>query len=221
MKLFTLLIVLVLFSNSLFAQQGADTLHYRKVYYFGGTGLAFPLGKTNKVLSPKLFTGSMGLDISLKNPKYYLMPTLYLMSFDYDQLVDDSKYNRMIENGRSSFYMLSLAGGIRKQYNRLNTYGYAGPVVGLITEPRAHDDAAAGISVIENKYSFSPGVKIGFGSDYKFNGFFLGFEAGYLYNFNKLQGNPVSILTLMVGLKSDITRLSDKVVDVITRSSTE
>jgi len=221
MRIFTSIMLLLFPSSLLHAQNGADTIHYQKVYYFGGTGLSFPLGKTKEVLAPKLFTGSLGLDISLKNPKYYLIPTLYLMSFDYDQLLTDAKYNRMIENGRSSFYMLSLAGGTRRQFKRLNTYGYAGPVFGLMTEPRANDNAITGVSTIENKFSFTPGVKLGMGSDYKFNGFFLGVEVGYLYNFKKLQGNPVSILTLMVGLKSDITRLSDKVVEVITKNSSD
>src|SRR5690606_17298070 len=116
MKRIVLTCCCLLVSISALAQTGADTLHYRKVYYFGGTGLSFPLGKTKNVLNTKLFTGSMGLDISLNNPKYYLMPTLYLMSFGYDQIQDDSEYNRVLKNARSSMYIFSLAGGMRKQW---------------------------------------------------------------------------------------------------------
>src|SRR5690606_18145209 len=95
------------FPLMLSAQSGADTIHYKKVYYFAGTGLGIPLGSTKGVLSPKLFAGSMGVDFTLKNPKYYVYPALYLLSFDYDQQYADERYNTIIENGHANFYMLS------------------------------------------------------------------------------------------------------------------
>lgn len=200
---------------TVFSQTGADTIHYQKVYYFGGTGLSFPIGKTRDVLYPKLFTGSMGLDISLNNPKYYLQPTLYLMSFGYNQLQNDEEYNRILKNARSTMFVLSLSGGIRKQWQRLNTFAYIGPAGALNMEPRAQDNSSEGIVDLEYKYSISPAFKIGVGSDYKFKGFFLGMEIGYLHNFRNMQERPVNVLNIMVGLKSDITKLKDKVVDVI------
>src|SRR5690606_12605702 len=121
---------------AVFSQTGVDTIHYRKIYYFGGTGLAFPIGKTKDVLSPKLFTSSMGLDISLKNPSYYLQPTLYLFSFGYEQLENDQRYNSVLKNARANMYVLSLAGGYRRQWRRLNTYAYLGPSGVLNVEPR-------------------------------------------------------------------------------------
>ena len=213
--LFTFLFMLIISAT---AQTGADTIHYKKVYYFGGTGLSFPLGKTNKVLSPKLFTGSLGLDISLKNPKYYLQPTLYTMSFGYDQQFEDSQYNRVLKNARATMYALSLAGGMRRQMQRLNSYAYFGPAGILNVEPRAQDMANEKVVELDYKYSISPGLKVGIGSDYKFKGFFLGMEVGYLRNFRKMQDMPVHVLSIMVGLKSDITKISDKVVDVISGS---
>jgi len=195
------------------AQTGVDTIHYRKVYYFAGTGLAFPLGKTKEVLSPKVFAGSMGLDISLKNPKYYVMPTLYMLSFNYDQKIPDPEYNRMIENGQSSLYMLSLAGGMRRQWKRLNTYAYVGPTVGLSTEPRSN--VLPEVVKVSYKRNIAFGTKMGVGADYMFKGFFLGAELGYMYNINKIQNRPFQAITFMVGLKSDITKLSDKVVNII------
>ena len=214
----------ILFIISLFsaipwcsAQRGADTLHYRKVYYFAGTGLALPLGKTKEVLSPKLFAGSMGLDISLKNPKYYVYPALYTFNFAYDQQIDDIKYNHTIENGNASIYMLSLAGGARKQMKRLNTYMYAGPSFGLINEPRAQQ--VSSIVKIDYKKTFAIGGKLGVGADYKFKSFFLGGEVGYMGHFTKIQDRPFHALTILFGLKSDITRLSDKVVEIISSSS--
>lgn len=213
MKKIVLLVLLTCFYAKVHAQSGADTIHYKKIYYFAGTGIGIPLGKTKNVLSPKLFAGSMGLDITLKNPKYYLYPALYLMAFSYDQQIDDPDYNRMIEGGRANFYMLSLAGGTRRQYDRLNTYAYLGPTIGLVNEPRANDFGDH--TEIGSKFSMAFGTKLGLGADYKFKGFFLGAELGYLYNVNKIQGNPIHVLTCMVGLKSDITSLGTRVVNMI------
>src|SRR5690606_35666987 len=127
------------FPLMLSAQSGADTIHYKKVYYFAGTGLGIPLGKTKEVLSPKVFAGSMGVDFTLRNPKYYVYPALYMLSFKYKQQYSDPDYNKIIEDGGASIYMLSLAAGRRKQYNRLNAYIYAGPTIGLVSEPRAEE----------------------------------------------------------------------------------
>lgn len=195
------------------AQQGVDTIHYRKVYYFAGTGLALPLGKTKDVFAPKLFAGSMGLDVSLKNPKYYLSPTLYMFNFDYNQLKDDPEYNYPIESGNASVYMLSLSAGARKQINRLNTYVYLGPSLGLVNEPRAK--LSNNVIKIYDKKFFAVGAKIGVGADYKFKSFFLGSEIGYMQHFTQIQGKSFQALTILVGLKSDITRLSEKVVDIV------
>lgn len=207
------LICLIHAAQQSFAQQGADTIHYRKVYYFAGTGLALPIGKTKEVLSPKLFSGSMGLDISLKNPKYYVYPALYTFNFAYDQKIEDNKYNHTIENGNSSIYMLSLAGGTRRQMKRLNTYVYAGPSFGLVNEPRAQEVEST--VKIDYRKSFAVGAKMGVGADYKFKSFFLGGEIGYMGHFTRIQGRPFQALTILFGLKSDITRLSDKVVEII------
>lgn len=208
-----LILLLISLSVRLMAQTGADTIHYKKVYYFAGTGLGIPLGKTKEVLSPKLFVGSMGLDITLKNPKYYLYPALYMLSFKYDQKNVDPDFNTIIENGLSSFYMLSLAAGSRRQFERLNTYVYLGPTIGLASEPRSN--LVGDVVKVEYLRSIAFGTKLGVGADYKFKGFFLGTEIGYMYNVNKVEGQPFHVLTFMVGLKSDITRLSDKVVNIL------
>ncbi|MFD2556157.1 MULTISPECIES: hypothetical protein [Sphingobacterium] len=208
-----LVLVMVFLYSMVFAQSGADTIHYKKVYYFAGTGLGIPLGKTRDVLSPKLFVGSMGLDITLNNPKYYLYPALYLLAFKYDQKAQDPEFNTIIKNGLSNFYMLSLAAGTRRQFERLNTYVYLGPTIGLVHEPRSN--LVGDVVNIEYLKSIAFGTKLGVGADYRFSGFFIGTEVGYMYNVNRVQKQPFHALTLMVGLKSDITRLSDKVVDIL------
>ena len=198
---------------SSFAQTGADTLHYNKIYYFAGTGLAIPMGKTKEVMSSELFSGSMGLDIALKNKTYYLYPALYMFSFKYNQLLDDPKYNYRVENGQSSFYMFSMSVGARKQMDRLNTYLYLGPTVGLANEPRAN--LKNEVVKMEVERSIAYGTKLGVGADYKFKGFFLGGEVGYMYNITKIEDRPFHALSILFGLKSDITNLSTKVVDLI------
>ncbi|MDR0262691.1 MAG: hypothetical protein LBJ04_05640 [Sphingobacterium sp.] len=215
MKQFLLtLILLFTFWACAIAQGGADTIHYRKVYYWGTTGMGFPIGKTKEILSPK-FSGSIGLDISLKNPMFFVSPTLYTLSFKYKQRVADPNYAYRIEDANTSFYTFAFSGGIRKQMRRLNVYGFAGPGVGLTSEPRANVMADQKLIKMENKNHLNFSSKIGAGADYKFNGFFLGIELGYLHNFRKIQDTPVNIFTVMVGLKSDITQIGDKVIDVI------
>ncbi|MFD2968863.1 hypothetical protein [Sphingobacterium bambusae] len=196
-----------------FAQEERDTIHYHKIYYLGGTGLSFPVGKTNEAFTTKLFSGSMGLDISLKDPRYFLTPTLYLLTYGYNQQLPDPDYNHMVENGRANFYMLSMAAGRRRQFKRLNTFVYLGPAVGLVSEPRG--ELVGQVLKMDSKYSISLAGKMGVGADYKFPGFFLGAELGYLQHFRRIEGNSVQFLTLMVGLKSDITSLSTKVSHAI------
>ncbi|QQT26348.1 hypothetical protein I6J02_00390 [Sphingobacterium spiritivorum] len=208
------LLLLFCVQGAVRAQSGVDTLHYRKVYYFGGTGLAFPMGKTKDVLTPK-FSGSMGLDISLKDSRFYVMPVLYTLSFGYKQQLLDNTSPYRINNGDATFYNLSLSGGMRKQYKRLNTYGYIGPGFGIFLEPRAIVNDATSVVEIEKKSKFNFSSKLGVGADYKFKGFFVGLEVGYVHSFTKIQNTPINAMTVMIGLKSDITRLGDKVVSVL------
>ncbi len=205
--------MVILFFMHSHAQTGVDTIHFKKVYYFAGTGLGIPLGKTKEVLSPKVFAGSMGVDFTLNNPKYYVYPALYMLSFKYKQQYSDPDFNKIIEDGAASIYMLSLAAGRRKQYNKLNAYIYAGPTVGLVSEPRAQ--VVGDIVEIHHLKSLAFGTKVGVGADYKFTGFFVCTELGYMYNFNKIEGRPFQALTLLVGLKSDITKIKNKVFDIL------
>ncbi|WP_270087560.1 hypothetical protein [Sphingobacterium sp. SYP-B4668] len=209
-----LILLSVFICIGVFGQSSSDTIHYRKIYYFGGTGMAFPMGKTKDILSPK-FSGSMGLDISLKDSRFYLLPVLYTLSFGYKQEIEDELTQYRISNGDATFYNLSLSAGMRKQYRQLNTYAYLGPGFGLFLEPRALVRPETSIVEIEKKSKFNISSKLGVGADYKFKGFFLGLELGYVRSFTKIQNTPIHALTVMVGLKSDITRLGDKVVSVL------
>ncbi|OOG17021.1 hypothetical protein BWD42_16215 [Sphingobacterium sp. CZ-UAM] len=213
-RLFLVFILLPFFSIASYAQGGVDTIHYRKVYYWGTTGMGFPIGKTKDILSPK-FSGSIGLDISLKNSMFFVSPTLYTLSFKYKQRLPDPDFAYRIEDANTNFYTLAFSGGVRKQMRRLNVYGFIGPGIGLTSEPRANVMADQKLVKMESINRFNLSSKLGAGADYKFNGFFLGLELGYLHNFSKIQDTPVNIFTIMVGLKSDITQIGDKVIDVI------
>ncbi|MFU1858703.1 outer membrane beta-barrel protein [Sphingobacterium sp. NGMCC 1.201703] len=213
-RLFLVSILLPFFSIASYAQGGVDTIHYRKVYYWGTTGMGFPIGKTKDILSPK-FSGSIGLDISLKNSMFFVSPTLYTLSFKYKQRLPDPDFAYRIEDANTNFYTLAFSGGVRKQMRRLNVYGFIGPGIGLTSEPRANVMADQKLVKMESINRFNLSSKLGAGADYKFNGFFLGLELGYLHNFSKIQDTPVNIFTIMVGLKSDITQIGDKVIDVI------
>ena len=207
-------ILLSLLCANAYAQGGVDTIHYRKVYYWGTTGMGFPIGKTKDILSPK-FSGSIGLDISLKNSMFFVSPTLYTLSFKYKQRLPDPDYAYRIEDANTNFYTFAFSGGVRKQMRRLNVYGFLGPGIGLTSEPRANVMADQKLVKMENINRFNLSSKLGAGADYKFNGFFLGLELGYLHNFRKIQETPVNIFTVMIGLKSDITQIGDRVIDVI------
>jgi len=176
--------------------------------------MGFPIGKTKDILSPK-FSGSIGLDISLKNSMFFVSPTLYTLSFKYKQRLPDPDFAYRIEDANTNFYTFAFSGGVRKQMRRLNVYGFLGPGIGLTSEPRANVIADQKLVKMENINRFNLSSKLGAGADYKFNGFFLGLELGYLHNFRKIQDTPVNIFTVMIGLKSDITQIGDRVIDVI------
>ncbi|MFC7523353.1 hypothetical protein ACFQRK_05330 [Parapedobacter sp. GCM10030251] len=204
----------LLFAGTVRAQSGADTIHHRKVYVVSGLGWGFALGETSEVLQPK-FSNSLGLDISLANRHYFVYPSVDFLSYRYNQQVHDPDYPHDLERGRSNFYILNLAGGIRKQIEKLNLYAYAGPGAGVVVEPRALVSEERQRVVIENTTHLTPTLRAGIGADYKIGGFFLLVEAGWLHNFRKIQDRQVNLLTVYGGLKTDVTTLKNNVARVM------
>jgi len=192
----------------------ADSLHQSKVYVVNGKVWPVPTGRAAEVFSPKL-SSSLGLDISLRNRHYFVNPSLDFMSFGYNQQVHDPAYDHDIADGRSSFYILNLTGGVRRQFRQLNTYIFAGPSVGYILEPRADVIPSENLVSIENIWHLARGIRGGAGADYKLGSFFLFAEVGWLYNFLRIEGRPVNMVILQGGLKTDITRITKKVVEVL------
>lgn len=196
------------------AQSKTDSLHYRKVYVTSGMGWGFALGETSDVLQAK-FSNSLGLDISLANPHYFVYPSIDFLTFRYNQQVHDPGYPYDLDRGRSNFYILNLAGGIRKQVDKLNAYAFAGPGIGVVVEPRAAVSSDANKVTIENSAYLTPTLRGGVGADYQIGGFFLFVEMGWLHNFRQMQQRPVNVLSLYGGLKTDVTKLKDNVARVI------
>lgn len=196
------------------AQTRTDTIHHKKVYVVNGMGWGFTAGKTKEVLTAK-YSGNLGLDISLKDRKYFLYPSLDFLVFDYNQQEHDPGYPYDLQEGRSNFYMLNLAAGMRRQFSRLNTYAYAGPGAGVVVEPRSvvlQDESKVRI---DNIFHLTPSMRAGIGADYKLGNFFLFLELGWLHNFRKIQDRPVHVISMFGGLKTDVTRIADNVVKVI------
>lgn len=195
-------------------QTGTDTLHHRKVYVISGMGWGFSVGETADVLSAK-FSNNLGLDISLPNRHYFLYPSVDFLTFEYNQREHDPAYTHTLERGRSNFYILNLAAGIRKQFGNANTYAFVGPGIGIVSEPRAEVQSGQTSVKINNVAYMTPTLRSGVGVDYKVGGFFLFLETGWLHTFRPMQDRQVNVISLFGGLKTDVTALKDNVARVI------
>ncbi|GGC29889.1 hypothetical protein GCM10011386_22410 [Parapedobacter defluvii] len=208
------LLLLLLLTRTVCAQSGTDTIHHQKVYVVSGLGWGFAVGETSEVLQAK-FSNSIGLDISLANRHYFLYPSVDFLSYRYNQQVHDPDYPYDLEKGRSNFYILNLAGGVRKQIEKLNIYAYAGPGAGVVVEPRARVSEGQKRVIVENTTHLTPTLRAGVGADYKIGNFFLFLEAGWLHNFRNIQERQVNLLSMYGGLKTDVTALKNKVASVM------
>lgn len=210
------LIILIIHSGYFLAsgQDQLKKLQMTDIAYLSGIGWGIPIGKTNEVLSPK-YSGSLGLVATLKNKKYFLYPTLDFLSFKYDQKLEDKRYTHLIEKGKSNFYTLNLSGGIKTTFENWNFYAFAGPGLVLVSEQRALAISNETVRLKE-AYTLSPALKIGGGVDYRIGNVALFVELSALHNFRKIQERPTNNILLFGGVKTNITKLADKVVEVIT-----
>lgn len=209
-----LLFLSIWFIGNAMAQSEMDSIHHRKVFVTSGMGWGFALGETSDLLQAK-FSNSLGLDISLADRRYFVYPSIDFLTFRYNQQVHDPDYPYDLDRGRSNFYILNLAGGIRKQLDKLNIYAFGGPGIGVVVEPRAAVSAAASKVTIETSVHITPTLRGGVGADYKIGGFFLFVEMGWLHNFRHIQQRPVNVLSTYGGLKTDVTKLKDNVARVM------
>lgn len=211
----TLVIIFMISTLQAVAQTNAEPLRkHDKIHVVSGMGWGFSAGSIGEVLRPK-FSSNLGLDISLKKEPYFLYPSIDFLTFGYNQQEPDPGYPFSLEKSRGNFYVLNLAGGIKKSIGKVNTYGYAGPGIALVSEPRSNVMLSEQRVRIENKRHLSPALRGGVGADYKLGGFYLFVEAGWLHSFRKIQERPVHIISMYGGLKTDVTRIADNVIKVI------
>lgn len=210
--LFFALLTLIVAPHAAFGQE--DTLSQRKIFVVSGMGWGFTGGQTAEVLSPK-FSSNLGLDVALRNPRYFLYPSMDFLVFGYDQQVADPDHAYSLERGRSNFYNLNLAAGIRQQLRPVSAYAFAGPGIGVVSEPRAHVPEGQSVVKIENTYHLTPSVRAGLGADIKLGSFYLFLEGAWLHNFSSMQDRPVHVFSIYGGLKTDVTRLAGHVTRAI------
>jgi len=191
-----------------------DTTDARRIYVISGLGWGFTPGQTGDVLRPK-FSNSLGLDISLADPKFFAYPLIDFLTFGYNQRVHDSDYTYDLENGRGNLYVLNLSVGYRRTVGQGHVYAFAGPGAAVIVEPRADVHEADKAVRIRNSTHITPTARGGLGVDYKIGGFYLFLESGWLHTFRQVQEHPVHAITLYGGLKTDVTRLKDNVARLI------
>jgi len=208
MRISLAVIVLFLCFSFVKAQSVADSVK-KKVFVSTGLGFGFPLGGVTKTLSPRV-SNIVGLNIPMKNDRYFLYPLIDFMTYGYNQNEKDGEYDYKLNNGSSFVYGFSMMPGLNQFLGSLRLYTFAGPFVQLIYEPRIATDTESGIATIKDKVYFTGGIRGGVGAHYQLGDFYLFVESGLLRNFTKIEGEPVYVLTAHGGLKTDITKLTDK-----------
>lgn len=192
-----------------------DTLSRRKIHIISGVGWGFPMGSdTKQVFTPK-FSNILGITISTDKKYLFWYPSISFLSFKYNQFIEDADYEYKIIKSRSNYYNINFAAGLKKQFSKFSLYGYLGPGIGFMAEPRAEVVPEENIVRIKNKLRVSPTWRTGIGVDYQANGFFLFFEMGWSHNFVKIQGRTLNMMVLFVGLKTDVSRIAEKVIKII------
>jgi hypothetical protein len=214
--LIQLTVTLMLFSLPFkgWAQKKLAAFNIEEIHVVNGMGWGFPTGQTREVLSPKYST-SLGLDITMKDKNLFLYPALDFLAFKYKQLKSDIQSDFLIENATNFFYQLNLMAGAKKKLGNFKLYTYGGPVMGFVTEPKARLLNTGSIK-LKNQYDFTGGLRLGGGSEYKLGTVYLFFELSYLHNLSTMQGKNIHVLTGYGGLKTNITRVADKVIEIIT-----
>jgi len=209
--------IILLFSFSLFfdnlnAQTPVDSVKH-KVFAATGLGFGFPIGGVKKVLSPRV-SNILGFNIPLTDSRYFLYPLIDFMTYGYDQNIKDEGYDYKINNGSANIYGLSVMPGLNQFLGSLRLYVFAGPFAQLVYEPRVNTISQTLVAEIEDKVYFTGGLRGGIGAHYQLGDFYLFVESGLLRNFTKIEGEPVWIQTAHGGLKTDITKLTDKLGNI-------
>ncbi|WP_374164452.1 hypothetical protein [Arcticibacter sp. MXS-1] len=187
--------------------KGQDILEKGRIYSIKGIGMAFPIGSVSKVLRPR-FSTEIGLQILMKNPRYFLYPTIDYVNFNYDQLYDDPKYNYRMKNASAKLYIGTLSGGLITQVKSFRIFSSAGIGGGIINEPRGWVDAEAGEINFQNRSSFTGTLRLNTGVDYGKRTFKLFAELSYLLQTRQIQGSNMHTLAVNIGTRTNLYRLA-------------
>lgn len=207
----TSFILILLFTISFTnAQQLPEPATQKKIFVASGLGFGFPVGDISQTLSAKV-SNILGLNIPLKNNRYFLYPVVDFLRFGYNESIRDPEFGYQISKGTSNVYGLSVMPGINQFLGSLRLYAYAGPSAQLIYEPRISVDANDQRAIVEKINSITIGLRGGMGAHYQMGDFYLFIESAYVRNFQEMQGNHLSVITLHGGLKTDVTKLVEKI----------
>lgn len=208
MRIIFITILFFVFGDAV-GQNSPDSALRKKVFVSSGLGFGFPVGNINQALSPKV-SNILGLNIPLKSDRYFLYPVVDFLRFSYDEIVENPNSDFRLQNGTLNVYGLSIMPGINQFLGSLRLYAYAGPSLQLIYEPHVVVDLAVGRADIEKTSSWTGGLRGGMGAHYQMGDFYLFVESAYVRNFREMQGSDLSVITLHGGLKTDVTKLIDK-----------
>jgi hypothetical protein len=214
---FSALMVLILYKpTTTFSQESRSLkkMEIREVHLLNGMGWGFPLGETSEILKPK-FSGNTALFIYLKDQKYFLNPSLDVMVYGYEQLEKDLNFPSNISNGRAIAYTLNVSGGIRKKLDKFTFSFLLGPGISLVAEPRAISNEVTNTITLSRKKHLSPTLKAGTAVDYQIGNVYLFIETSWQNHFVGIQGRNMNQIVLMGGLKTNITRVTDRVIGII------
>jgi len=184
-----------------------EILEEGRIFSIKGIGMAFPMGEVSDVLSPK-FSSEIGLQILLKNPRYFVYPALDYMNYQYDQKYDDPGYDYKTKNASAKLYIVTFSAGLIKQINKLRIFSSAGLGGGIINEPRATVNTAAHEINFENKSSFTGTLRLNTGLDYGKKTFKFFAEISYLLQTKRIEQSNLHTLAINVGTKTNLYRLA-------------
>lgn len=185
----------------------AQTPRTDKLYTMSGIGTSIPLGKTADYLKPKIST-TLGINLGLGNGGWFLYPSVSLHVFGYNGITPAEGTTITPQNGRSSTYLLNVAGGYRKMMGKVAIYGFAGGGGGFVLTPKVTLSNTQ--AVLDNVSNSMATTVIGAGAEWNLGGASLFVESNYMHGFTKIQGRNFDAMPVCFGIKPNLSKLFRK-----------
>lgn len=195
--------------------QGIDTLLGKsqkilekgRIFSIKGIGMAFPMGNVNEVLNPR-FSSQIGLQILLKNPRYFIYPALDYVNFGYNQIKSDENYTHTIRHASAKLYSGTISFGLMNQIKNFRVFSSAGVGAGWLNEPRASVLDNTNVIEYENKSSFNSSIRLNFGADYGKRAFKIFAEVNYMLHSQKIEERRFHTVAFTIGTRTNLMRLA-------------